>query len=220
MKSYGYHRTSTREQHLDTGINWFKYVYFYDNRNYRNNRNYVRKNVCNERKNYKCFCKEKINLMNRNERMHLPMGNIDTSVAGVEKCSAVDEALSLFYLYIQVAYSSKEVELICNELKAIARREDFMCNKFDSTKCTYTQVQDALSKINEKQSIRKSKGVYYTPNDVVRFILTNSIKASFGKFTVSNISDMSQNNISYCSFCCNKTVFEIKTRYLIQFNVA
>lgn len=51
-------------------------------------------------------------------------------------------------------------------------------------------------------------------------LLTNSIKASFGKFTVSNISDMSQNNISYCSFCCNKTVFEIKTRYLIQFNVA
>ncbi len=83
MKSYGYHRTSTREQHLDRGINWFKYVYFYDNRNYRNNRNYVRKNVCNERKNYKCFCKGKINLMNRNERMHLPMGNIDTPVPGV-----------------------------------------------------------------------------------------------------------------------------------------
>lgn len=136
------------------------------------------------------------------------MGNIDTSVAGVEKCSAVDEALSLFYLYIQDTYSSKEVELICNELKAIARREDFMCNKFDSTKRTYTQVQDALSKINEKQSIRKSKGIYYTPNDVVRFILTNSIKASFGKLTVSNISDMSLDNIPYRSFCCNKTVFD------------
>ena len=136
------------------------------------------------------------------------MGNIDTSVAGVEKCSAVDEALSLFYLYIQDTYSSKDVELICNELKAIARREDFMCNKFDSTKRTHTQVQDALSKINEKQSIRKSKGVYYTPNDVVRFILTNSIKASFGKLTVSNISDMSLDNIPYRSFCCNKTVFD------------
>lgn len=136
------------------------------------------------------------------------MGNIDTSVAGVEKCSAVDEALSLFYLYIQDTYSSKELELICNELKAIARREDFMCNKFDSTKRTYTQVQDALSKINEKQSIRKSKGVYYTPNDVVRFILTNSIKASFGKLTVFNISDMSLDNIPYRSFCCNKTVFD------------
>lgn len=136
------------------------------------------------------------------------MGNIDTSVAGVEKCSAVDEALSLFYLYIQETYSSEEVELICNELKAIARRENFMCNKFDSTKRTYTQVQDALSKINEKQSIRKSKGVYYTPNDVVRFILTNSIKASFGKLAAANISDMSLENIPYRSFCCDKTVFD------------
>ena len=136
------------------------------------------------------------------------MGNIDTSVAGVEKFSAVDEALSLFYLYIQETYSSEEVELICNELKAIARRENFMCNKFDSTKRTYTQVQDALSKINEKQSIRKSKGVYYTPNDVVRFILTNSIKASFGKLTTANISDMSLENIPYRSFCCDKTIFD------------
>lgn len=136
------------------------------------------------------------------------MGNIDTSVAGVEKFSAVDEALSLFYLYIQETYSSEEVELICNELKIIARRENFMCNKFDSTKRTYTQVQDALSKINEKQSIRKSKGVYYTPNDVVRFILTNSIKASFGKLTTANISDMSLGNIPYRSFCCDKTIFD------------
>lgn len=136
------------------------------------------------------------------------MGNIDTSVAGIGKCSAVNEALSLFYLYIQETCSSEEVELIFNELKAIARREGLMCNKFDSTKRTYTRVQDALSKINEKQSIRKSKGVYYTPNDVVRFILTNSIKASFGKLTVANISDMSLDNIPYRSFCCNKTVFD------------
>lgn len=136
------------------------------------------------------------------------MGNLDTSVAGVGKSSAVDEALSLFYSYIQETYSSEEVELICNELKAVVRREDFACSKFDSTKRTYTQVQDALSKINEKQSIRKSKGVYYTPNDVVRFILTNSIKASFGKLTATNISDMSLDNIPYRSFCCNKTVFD------------
>lgn len=136
------------------------------------------------------------------------MGNIETSVAGVEKRSAVDEALRLFYLYIQEEYSSEEVELICNELKVIARRDNFMCYKFASTKRTYTQVQDALSKINEKQSIRRSKGVYYTPNDVVRFILTNSIKASFGKLMVANISDMSLDNIPYRSFCCNKTVFD------------
>lgn len=136
------------------------------------------------------------------------MGNIDTSVAEAEECSAVDEALSLFYLYIQETYSSAEVDLICSELKDIARRKNVTCDKFDLTKRTYAQVQDALSKINEKQSIRKSKGVYYTPNDVVRFILANSIKASFGKLTAANISDMRLDNIPYRSFCCDKTVFD------------
>lgn len=138
------------------------------------------------------------------------MGKIDTSLTGVEKCSAVDEALSLFCLYIQENYSAEEVELISNELRNIARREWIQWDKRVSPKHTYTyaQVQDTLSKINEKQSIRKSKGVYYTPNDVVRFILTNSIKALFGKLTASNICDMSLNNIPYRSFCCRKTVFD------------
>lgn len=151
---------------------------------------------------------EKKILKNRNERMHFLMGKTNTSLARVEKYSAVDEALNLIYLYIQEFYSSKEVELICGELKSIARRDDFQCVEVASSKRTYTQVQDALSKINEKRSIRKSKGVYYTPNDVVRFILTNSIKASFGKLTASNVSDLNLDNIPYRSFCCGKTVFD------------
>ena len=140
--------------------------------------------------------------------MHFLMCKTNTSLARVEKYSAVDEALNLIYLYIQEVYSPKEVELICGELKSIARRDDFQCVEVASSKRTYTQVQDALSKINEKQSIRKSKGVYYTPNDVVRFILTNSIKASFGKLTASNVSDLNMDNIPYRSFCCRKTVFD------------
>lgn len=136
------------------------------------------------------------------------MGKIDTSAAGIEKCSAVDEALSLVYSYIQETYSPKEVELICNELTDIAKRDDFRRDEIAPSKHTYLQVQDTLSKINEKQSIRKSKGVYYTPNDVVRFILINSIKASFGKLSTSNISNMSLDSIPYRSFCCNKTIFD------------
>ena len=136
------------------------------------------------------------------------MGKIGTCLTGIEKCSAVDEALSLFFLYVQENYSADEVELISNELRNISKREDFQCDGLVPPKRTYAQVQDTLSKINEKQSIRKSKGVYYTPNDVVRFILTNSIKALFGKLTASNISDMSLDNIPYRSFCCNKTVFD------------
>ena len=45
------------------------------------------------------------------------MGKNNTSLARVEKYGAVDEALNLIYLYIQEAYSPKEVELICGELK-------------------------------------------------------------------------------------------------------
>ena len=136
------------------------------------------------------------------------MGKTNTSLARVEKYSAVDEALDLIYLYIQETYSSEEVDLICDELKSIARREDFRRIESGVSNRTYTQVQETLSKINEKQSIRKSKGVYYTPNDVVRFILTNSIKAAFGKLTASNVSDMNLDNIPYRSFCCGKTVFD------------
>ena len=136
------------------------------------------------------------------------MGKIGTCLTGIEKCSAVDEALSLFFLYVQENYSADEVELISNELRNISKREDFQCDGLVPPKRTYAQVQDTLSKINEKKKIKKSKGVYYTPNDVVRFILTNSIKALFGKLTASNISDMSLDNIPYHSFCCNKTVFD------------
>ena len=70
---------------------------------------------------------EKKILKNRNERMHFLMGKTNTSLARVEKYSAVDEALNLIYLYIQEVYSPKEVELICGELKSIARRDDFQC---------------------------------------------------------------------------------------------
>ena len=77
------------------------------------------------------------------------MGKTNTSLARVEKYSAVDEALDLIYLYIQEIYSSEEVDLICDELKSIARREDFQRIESGSSNRTYTQVQETLSKINK-----------------------------------------------------------------------
>lgn len=110
------------------------------------------------------------------------------------------------------------MEIINKELRDISRKEDFSCYGNASIRYTNAQVQDALTKINEKQSIRKSKGVYYTPNDVVRFILTNSIRSLFGKLNVKNMIDISLENIPYWSFCCNKTVFDQKLTDMIQFN--
>jgi len=122
----------------------------------------------------------------------------------------ISNALRLVYTYICGRYSVKNVADICNELKIIARIEDFdfLTDAKTDNNYNYAQIQEMLSKINEKECIRKNKGVYYTPNDVVRFILTNSIKALFGKLTANNISDMGLNNIPYRSFCCTKTVFD------------
>lgn len=119
-------------------------------------------------------------------------------------------SLRLVYSYICSRYSTKDVTDICNEIKIIARIKDyaFTTGEENDHGYNYTQIQETLSKINEKESIRKSKGVYYTPNDVVRFILTNSVKALFGKLTENNVSDMELRSIPYRSFCCTKTVFD------------
>lgn len=122
----------------------------------------------------------------------------------------VVSAIRLVYSYMCSRYSTKDVADICNEMRIIAKMEDFdfSTDKKNENGYTYAQIQERLSKINEKEIIRKSKGVYYTPCDVVRFILTNSVKALFGKLSKDNISDMDLNDIPYKSFCYTKTIFD------------
>lgn len=134
-------------------------------------------------------------------------------IDGVKPCGVDDlviSAIRLVYSYICSRYSTRDVTDICNELKIIARIKDFdfSTNERNENEYTYAQIQEKLSKINEKEGIRKSKGVYYTPNDVVRFILNNSVKALFGKLTKNNISDMDLHSIPYKVFCYTKTVFD------------
>lgn len=122
----------------------------------------------------------------------------------------IASAIRLVYSYICSRYSNKDVAEICNELRIIAKIKDFdfYTDEKNESRYTYAQVQENLSKINEKETIRKNKGVYYTPNDVVRFILVNSVKSLFGKLTKDNISDMDLCSIPYKSFCYKKTVFD------------
>lgn len=83
---------------------------------------------------------------------------------------------------------------------------DFRANK--DKRYSYESIQELLSTINEKQSIRKAKGVYYTPSDVVRFILDNSIKSIYGKLGTNGLHVMDLNGIPYKSFCETKKVFD------------
>ena len=77
-----------------------------------------------------------------------------------------------------------------------------------TTITSYSDIQNLLSKLNEKESVRKSKGVYYTPYDVVRFIVINSVKSAYGKLTPENIRREDIDAVPYKSFAAKKTVFD------------
>ena len=77
-------------------------------------------------------------------------------------------AINLVYTYLSRNCTVKNLKSICNALKTL---QD--CEKFDFELITdnreesYDKIQELLSKINEKELIRKKKGVYYTPSDLV-----------------------------------------------------
>ena len=124
----------------------------------------------------------------------------------IANTSVAEKAAQLVYKYIYNRYSDNEVQILLSEIKAITRidNQHFTHDTKAVKIVDYAEIQELLSKLNEKESIRKSKGVYYTPNDVVRFILTNSVKALYGKLTANNISDMELLDVPYRSFCCKK----------------
>lgn len=118
----------------------------------------------------------------------------------------LSNALSLINGYLMQNYSDCEQETIHNEMKILVG-ETFPEFAAVKQEYTYEDVQEILSGINEKESIRKHKGVYYTPEDIVKFILTNSVKLLYGKLNSDNFSAM-ELNISYRDFCFEKSVYD------------
>ncbi len=69
------------------------------------------------------------------------------------------------------------------------------------------EVQKTLSKLNEKQSIRKSNGVYYTPKDVVDFMVNNCFnKRAKSEQTIISKLDKTNDNLHFVIY--NDTVFD------------
>lgn len=120
----------------------------------------------------------------------------------------IDEALNLVYFYAKGVCDKSEMKEISKELLSIAGKKNHSFENSVQKVESYASAQNMLSKLNEKESIRKSKGVYYTPCDVVRFIVINSIKSSYGKLKPSNIGEESLTDIPYKAFAINRTVFD------------
>lgn len=124
------------------------------------------------------------------------------------KMSIIEDALNIAYAYVISISNPEQVATIKGALAEINQVGDGFGGIQHSLEESYQETQDILSRLNEKESIRKSKGVYYTPSDVVKFIVANSIKLSSGELTPDNISDTSVNQIEYKDFCKQKTAFD------------
>lgn len=121
--------------------------------------------------------------------------------------SVLRKALQPINNYIEQTVSGGELHALRNELSAMtgATHTDLLSSE---QVYTYEELQSFLATLNEKETIRKKKGVYYTPSDVVRFILTNSVKLSFGTLTADTLSCQDLTAIPYQAFCYERTIFD------------
>ena len=72
----------------------------------------------------------------------------------------IDDALNLTYSYASKICNENEIALVFDEMVAMAGKPEYVAEIKDKTKHSYFETQNMLSKLNEKESIRKSKGVY------------------------------------------------------------
>lgn len=116
-------------------------------------------------------------------------------------------ALSVTNGYLNQTYSNTDLKFIRREINAIVG-ESLNTNDSLNRPYSYEEVQDVLATLNEKETIRKEKGVYYTPTDVVRFILINSVKMVCNRLKANNLHVLDLNGIPYNKFCFEKTVYD------------
>lgn len=116
-------------------------------------------------------------------------------------------ALSITNGYLIQNYSRSELAVIREEIKIVLGKNNDSYMTYNEM-YSYEEVQEILSNINEKEDIRKAKGVYYTPTDIVKFILFNSVKMVCGRLKPNNLHVLDLNGIPYSSFCYKKTVYD------------
>ena len=116
-------------------------------------------------------------------------------------------AISKLTKYLNENYDKGDIKKINNEIKIITGVS--LANNCDSeTLYNYKELQNILSDINERESLRKKRGVYYTPIDVVKFILFNSIKLSVGELSPKTFNDREPISLNYATVINKKTIFD------------
>lgn len=118
------------------------------------------------------------------------------------------ELYTLVSNHIYGKYNERERKALFLELATLIEPNYLTSNDLNDATIDYPTVQRRLSVINEKQSIRKKKGVYYTPIDLVSFIVCNTVKELYGILTPKNLSDTSLEEVDAKDFCFKKTCYD------------
>lgn len=114
-------------------------------------------------------------------------------------------ALNIVFGYLKQNYSSSEQKIIREEINKMTGET---VTADPSRPYSYEEVQESLSTLNEKETIRKNKGVYYTPLDVVNFILIHCAKLVCNRLKPDHLSALDLDSIPYHPFCFEKTVYD------------
>lgn len=134
--------------------------------------------------------------------------NIHCHINYNRKALMKTELYALVSNHICGKYNEREIKALFLELAMLIEPSYLKNDDLDSAAIDYSTVQRRLSVINEKQSIRKKKGVYYTPIDLVNFIVRNTVKELYGILTPKNLSDASLEGVDAKDFCFKKTCYD------------
>ncbi len=122
------------------------------------------------------------------------------------KNKVIEKAVVLIIKYLQGNYVGNNYHEICDEIYKITNCIAPALDIKGQGVISYSTLQDALATINEKEYIRKSKGVYYTPADVVNFTIHNCEKVYYDE--VDNELLSSERNKQANGSLLLKTVFD------------
>lgn len=103
------------------------------------------------------------------------------------------ELYTLLLSHVCANYNDDDIALILSELSVVFGFKGREYANILADEMSYERLQQQLSVINEKQSIRKNNGVYYTPLDLVDFMTASAIKAAYS--FMSNDGLMNNNSL-------------------------
>lgn len=121
--------------------------------------------------------------------------------------SVISETINIAYSFLASVCRPDQLKSVEKNLKEITGSDELCMSDIQSESgISYSKAQDLLSKINERESIRKAKGVYYTPVDVVQYIVDSTFGLSSGK-EKDELSFLPE-DIDYKNLCKKKKAFD------------